>query len=232
LKDDCITVLAGDVASLVEVDVTCQGGDVTFEFVAGNLALDFVGTVAERTTQRVERLGSGADLARWLILAGLVDTLPAATPEHLAAAKVLREALYRSTSALTANQPPPPDDLTTIAAFAAPPPPTLSVDPAGRLRRTGDLTAALSAVARSGLELYGEPERRLIRWCDDATCTRPFLDRSRGQRRRWCGMTGCGDRAKAAAYRARMRARGNDPQHEPDDEVGTSRPRASRSAKA
>ncbi|PYC65712.1 hypothetical protein C7C45_27955 [Micromonospora arborensis] len=29
--------------------------------------------------------------------------------------------------------------------------------------------------------------------------------RSRGARRRWCGMRGCGDRAKAAAYRQRRR---------------------------
>ncbi|MGH1526542.1 CGNR zinc finger domain-containing protein [Leifsonia sp. L25] len=30
-------------------------------------------------------------------------------------------------------------------------------------------------------------------------CTRPFLDVSRASNRRWCGMSGCGDRAKAAA---------------------------------
>ena len=58
------------------------------------------------------------------------------------------------------------------------------------------------------IELHHGPDRALLRWCADAYCTRPFIDRSRGGRRRWCGMAGCGDRAKAAAYRMRKREAG------------------------
>jgi predicted RNA-binding Zn ribbon-like protein len=68
------------------------------------------------------------------------------------------------------------------------------------------VASALSEIARAGIVLAEPPRRALIRWCDDATCTRVFLDRSRGGRRRWCGMAGCGDRAKAAAYRLRRQA--------------------------
>jgi predicted RNA-binding Zn ribbon-like protein len=55
------------------------------------------------------------------------------------------------------------------------------------------------------LDLHGDADRPLLSRCADDRCTRPFVDRSRGHRRRWCGMRGCGDRAKAAAYRARHR---------------------------
>ena len=67
------------------------------------------------------------------------------------------------------------------------------------------MTAALTAVARAAIELVGGPDRHLLRWCANDACTHPFVDRSRGGRRRWCGMAGCGDRAKARAYRARRR---------------------------
>jgi predicted RNA-binding Zn ribbon-like protein len=50
------------------------------------------------------------------------------------------------------------------------------------------------------------PDGERLRRCDGARCTRLFVDRSRDGRRRWCEMKGCGDRAKAAAYRQRRRA--------------------------
>jgi predicted RNA-binding Zn ribbon-like protein len=62
------------------------------------------------------------------------------------------------------------------------------------------------AVARDALMLWELPEGSLLKRCDDDTCRRVFLDRSRGNRRRWCGMANCGDRSKARAYRSRRRA--------------------------
>jgi len=64
--------------------------------------------------------------------------------------------------------------------------------------------AVFAFLARDCLDLFDSPDRAALRWCADAKCTRVFIDRSRGQRRRWCGMKGCGDRAKAAAYRRRQ----------------------------
>lgn len=49
----------------------------------------------------------------------------------------------------------------------------------------------------------GQPER--IRQCDAHDCWWFFYDDSRTQRRRWCNMATCGNRAKAARYRARAR---------------------------
>ncbi|BCT74187.1 hypothetical protein SCMU_00290 [Sinomonas cyclohexanicum] len=76
------------------------------------------------------------------------------------------------------------------------------------ISRTGSVNSVLSLLGRECLELLGGPRLALLRWCADENCTRPFLDRSHGHRRRWCGMKGCGDRAKAAAYRQRMKTAG------------------------
>ncbi|WP_228122622.1 CGNR zinc finger domain-containing protein [Saccharothrix syringae] len=41
--------------------------------------------------------------------------------------------------------------------------------------------------------------------CGRAECTPLFVDDSRGEPRRWCGMVECGNRVKAAEYRRRRR---------------------------
>jgi predicted RNA-binding Zn ribbon-like protein len=185
--------------------VTCQGGDVTFTFVGGNLALDLVGTVAERRTSDHEQLSSNALAAQWFVAAGLLDQPPAVDDSDRQRMLGLREAVYRLVGATVAGEPLRRADLSVLNAAAAPAPPEVRVTPAGRVRRRGDAAAALSVVARSFADLLDQPDG-LLRWCEGDACTRPFVDRSRGHRRRWCGMAGCGDRAKAAAYRARQRS--------------------------
>jgi predicted RNA-binding Zn ribbon-like protein len=192
--------------SLVLSCVTCQGGDVRFELVAGRPVLDFVATVAERRTTRVEHLRSGADLADWVAQAGLVDRRLRVDDDDLARAVALREALFRLVSAVLDGTAVSPQDRALVNATAASPGPTLHLTADGAVRRTGDLDAVLALLAWDLLDLLGSPDRAALRWCADPACTRVVLDRSRGHRRRWCGMRGCGDRAKAAAYRQRKRA--------------------------
>jgi predicted RNA-binding Zn ribbon-like protein len=194
-------------STLAQPGVTCQGGDVDPEFVTGSLALDYVATVAERGTTDLESLVAPGDLVDWIAAAALVDAPPRVTAKGLERAKALREALFALVAAAIDGRDPPPGAAATVNRAAAMPPPAVRLD-RGTLHREGDLDAVLSAIARAGLELLGGPERSLVRWCADERCTRPFVDRSRGGRRRWCGMAGCGDRAKAAAYRARRRAAG------------------------
>ncbi len=176
-----------------------------FEFVAGRPVLDFVATVASRDTDRVERLQAPTDLAAWVVQAGLVDRAPQVGADDLARATTVREAMFRLVTALTDGRPADPADRARVNAVAAGAPPVPRLTDEG-LHRTGDVDAALAALARDCLDLYGSEDRASLRWCADETCTRPFIDRSRGQRRRWCGMKSCGDRAKAAAYRQRRRA--------------------------
>ena len=177
-------------------------------FVGGNLALDFVGTLNERSSTRVEQLRAPADLGRWLVDAGVLDAPPAVSPAELAAAIELRETLFAVIARQIDAPGVPPStverDRMNAVAAAAPPVPVLRPD--GQVRRQGDVAAGLSAVTRNGLALFRRTDGSVLKWCADEKCTHPFLDVSHGHRRRWCGMAGCGDRAKAAAYRARQRA--------------------------
>lgn len=56
------------------------------------------------------------------------------------------------------------------------------------------------AAARAHLELLATAPPGRVRHCDGAGCVLWFLDTSRNGTRRWCSMTGCGNRAKAHAH--------------------------------
>jgi predicted RNA-binding Zn ribbon-like protein len=45
-----------------------------------------------------------------------------------------------------------------------------------------------------------------VKACEGATCTLLFADHTRGHSRRWCSMSMCGNRAKQAAHRHRLKA--------------------------
>jgi len=75
-----------------------------------------------------------------------------------------------------------------------------------RMERTlaghGALPALASVAAAAGVLATSVPAERLRR-CASDECARWFVDSSKGGRRRWCSMATCGNRAKAARYRAR-----------------------------
>jgi predicted RNA-binding Zn ribbon-like protein len=178
---------------------------VDFDFVAGRLSLDFVATISERGTTDLERLSTPDDLAGWIELADVLDRRVSISDGQLAAAKGLREGLYASLTAWTqgGSLAERHRRIVNAAAASSPPTPVLARD--GHVYREGNIESVLALLARDALELADSPDLDLVRWCADRSCTRPFVDRSRGHRRRWCGMRGCGDRAKAAAYRRRRR---------------------------
>ncbi|MEU6657487.1 CGNR zinc finger domain-containing protein [Streptomyces sp. NPDC046821] len=55
------------------------------------------------------------------------------------------------------------------------------------------------------MELLTQPAGQ-IKECAAPRCTRLYVDRSHRGSRRWCDMTRCGNRAKAAAHRSRHHA--------------------------
>ena len=176
-----------------------------YEFVSDRPALDFVATVAERGSTDLEMLRTPADLVDWVAESGLVDDARRLTAADLDRARKLRESAYALVAALIDGTPPPPSARAAVNAAAGRPGPRAVLDAGGGVRHSGGLDAALAALAVDVVDLHGDADRDLLGWCAGPRCTRPFVDRSRGRRRRWCGMRGCGDRAKAAAYRARHR---------------------------
>ncbi|MFD5284793.1 CGNR zinc finger domain-containing protein [Streptomyces rubrogriseus] len=175
-----------------------------FAFVSGNPALDLAGTVLSRRDEPVDLLAVPADLERWVAACeGLPDRVTA-TPSAFAAALTLREAVYRLALDRVLDRRFHLPSLEVVNDAAAGPLPTVRLGDAG-VRMSGDLPAVLTQVARSGIAVLADPGARL-KECGRADCTRVYTDRSRGARRAWCGMEECGNRVKAAAYRARRRA--------------------------
>jgi predicted RNA-binding Zn ribbon-like protein len=74
------------------------------------------------------------------------------------------------------------------------------------LRRAGTARQIVATLARAAVVLLGGPDAGRIRQCEDPPCTRLFVDTSRARSRRWCEMSGCGNRAKVAGFRARRSA--------------------------
>lgn len=171
----------------------------TFAFVSGNAGLDFAGTLQHRRSGPIELLTAPEELARWVVAAGILSAEPPVAAEELAGAVELREAIYRLASGAGA-----PGDRELVNGVAARSPAGVALVE-GVVVRTGEVRSALATVARASVELLGGPLAVQVRECGDETCTRLYVDTSRGGSRRWCGMAECGNRAKAAAFRARHR---------------------------
>ena len=165
--------------------------------------LDFLATVAERGTTQVEYLRRPDDLAAWAVEARVLSEPVPVTPGVLAGAVALREAMYRLLDAAIDGLSPSREDRDVVNAAARHALPVRQLTGSGDVLRTGTVGAVLALLAADCLELYAGPDRQVLSRCDAPRCTRLYLDRSRGGRRRWCDMKGCGDRAKAAAYRRR-----------------------------
>lgn len=63
----------------------------------------------------------------------------------------------------------------------------------------------LAPVAESAADLlcYGNPA--YLKKCENSACVLYFYDTSKNHKRRWCSMSGCGNRAKASAFYYRQR---------------------------
>ncbi|MFD3523113.1 CGNR zinc finger domain-containing protein [Streptomyces sp. NPDC058653] len=206
-----VTGSAGD--DLATGLVTGQDGDVDFAYVSGDPALDLAGTVVSRRDLPLDGLGAPGDLERWVAeCEGLPDRVTADHATFLSALS-LREAVYRLALDRLLDRPFDPDSLRIVNGTAAGPVPTISLGDDG-LRMSGSLGEVLSHIARGAVAVLSDPDAHL-KECGRPTCTRVYLDRSRGARRTWCGMDECGNRVKAAAYRARRRASTTANGHDP-----------------
>jgi predicted RNA-binding Zn ribbon-like protein len=194
-------------------------------FVGEHLALDFLNTIATPRGAPIEWLSNGEDLVDWLVQAGAIETAAEARIREwgsIALDEVARQAReFRQwlRGFVTARMGKP---LRAIAAALAPLNEVLARDnsfqrmeAAGRaaedghrvlLRRVhrcenpGEL---LQPIAEAAADLICNQDFRLIRACEGSACVLMFLDRTKAHARRWCSMAVCGNRAKAAAHRAR-----------------------------
>ena len=188
---------------------------------------DFLNTDELENGFPVDHLATLDDALEWFVGRGVIhgegaDRLrlqaaadPVAAARDLARVHAVRGALREVADALAEQRPPRAGALDTVnrALHARQ---VIELVPAADgcvsvdHRHVGDpIDDALARLADPLVtELTsGHPER--IRICDNDTCRWVFYDTSRTGKRRWCDMATCGNRAKAARHRARVKGAGD-----------------------
>jgi predicted RNA-binding Zn ribbon-like protein len=198
-----------------------------------DLALEFLDTLEYQKGQPVELLPTTSDAIDWLEEHGLIHDpcepeLDAAREPGPAADRALgriravRAALREIVDATVEDRPPSLVAIDTanaamdarqrmvLVARATEPDPN---EPAGTPcivldhRHVGDpLDDVLARLTERIARAASGAEAERLRICDNDECRMPFYDGSRTGKRRWCDMATCGNRAKAARHRARVRA--------------------------
>ncbi|MFH8407036.1 CGNR zinc finger domain-containing protein [Streptomyces sp. NPDC018019] len=174
-------------------------------FVCGHPALDFAATLRARRSTRFEMFAMPERLDAWYLESGIVDSVTPSRPIDVERAKAVREAVYELITARRLGAAFGERAREVLNGAARKPAAAPQLTSAGR-RTDATSQEALSTVARQAVELLSGPDVPLLKECGNPECTRVYIDRSRGMRRHWCGMESCGNKIKAAAYRARKKS--------------------------
>jgi predicted RNA-binding Zn ribbon-like protein len=197
-------------------------------FIADSLGLDFLNSVATPVDQPIDWLDSGDGFVAWLAQADLVPTqalnalIKQATPGELDKvadqARALRE-WFRGFVRKHMGRPLAPkairdlkplnvllerDEMfSRIASHEGSNGHHLELQTTRRWRSPESLLAPIGeALARCVCdEAFAD-----IRACEGHRCALIFADHTRRQGKRWCSMAICGNRAKQAAHRHRIKA--------------------------
>ena len=209
----------------VSAVVKTTGPPKKFEFVGGDVCLDFTNTVGgKRGLSTREYLNSYTDFVSWCQQADLLNASaagdllriaarhPDESAEALQRAISLRETIYRIFAALASGESPQAADLDHLNA-------ELSTH-LGRLRVASSkkgfnwtwvnaddaLDQPLGPIARSAADLLTSPHLLdHVRQCEGDTCGWLFVDSTKNHSRRWCVMSDCGNVAKVRRFRMKNR---------------------------
>lgn len=202
-----------------------------YHYVSIETALEFADTIETEHGAPVDQFMSTSAAIDWLREHGLlhepvepeVEALRepgAAGDRALARIRQVRSALREIIVAAVEHRPAAGRSIDVVnRVLAARQRFILTCGPGGVLdhRHEGDpLEDVLSRLAERIARQVISPDADRLRICASDTCDWLFYDTSRTGRRRWCDMTTCGNRAKAARHRARARAR-------PEPAVGAAR---------
>ena len=175
-----------------------------FRFRGGSCVVDLAATLRARLSPTpLELLVTPADLGRWLVSSGMAEATPEVTPDDLPVAKDLREAIYALASRKGGGRMKEARQTLNQIAAGSPALPQFKSD--GTAVLTGPASALLVSLAREAVQLFGSDMADLVRKCQAPICALYFIDTSRKGDRRWCSMSGCGNKAKAAKFRQRQR---------------------------
>lgn len=195
-----------------------------FEFHGGNLCLDFVNTVNNRSGEHPEELlTSYEDLVRWGVEAGVVGEsafkqlcrLAKDVPGHaqttLSYSIRVREAIYAIFSSIAERRGIPDTAIAMLNSVLQKAAQNAQLSHSQRRFRWEWISAELHfdsllwPVTRAAADLLVSDDVSLVRQCASQDCAWLFLDKTKNHRRRWCDMQSCGNRDKARRYYARKK---------------------------
>jgi predicted RNA-binding Zn ribbon-like protein len=197
-------------------------------FIADSPGLDFLNSVATPVDTPIDWLEDGEGLLSWLRQAGLVSddvldsirarAIPGEIDRLAAQARSLREWFRtfvrthkgHSLKAPDLSQLEPLNELlrrdesfNEIVARG-------NDESSGfrllKSRRWTSPETLLIPIAESLADLVCQEDFSYVKACEGPVCTLLFADHTRGHARRWCSMSMCGNRAKQAAHRLRVKA--------------------------
>lgn len=195
-----------------------------FEFVAGNLALDFANTVHSYGEPDPEDdLKTYADLVAWARQAGFVlgperqgmtqwQASPAAAAVVFRKFVQLRAVVYEIFAEVAARHSPRVEEISALEEYFRDAAAQLVLEKSGRhyelawQASTPALERVRGDIARAAVDLLTSADLHRVRQCAGENCTWLFVDTSRNGTRRWCDMQACGNRAKVQRFRQRSRA--------------------------
>ena len=194
-----------------------------FIFVGERLWLDFVN--CEHGIRRLDALRDFETLVRWLESAAVLDAeraggirrraqqQPAGAAAALVDARRVRAALRSLAERGPMSDRVRTDGLAEINRVLGRSAGTRRVElrPDGTFIRSfvpvGDAFAGLVIpVVESAADALILGELNRVRRCADQRCQRVFFDNTKNGRRRWCDMATCGNRAKAARHREKLKS--------------------------
>jgi predicted RNA-binding Zn ribbon-like protein len=198
-------------------------------FIADAPGLDFLNSIATPVDEPVDWISDGEGLLSWLEQAGMVPaaTLAALRTQFTAAeidtvaaqARALREWFRgfvgkrkgKTLASAALRELAPLNELLgrddrygEIAASGAG---GVSAFEYRLVRRWKTAESLLMPIAEALAKLVCEQDFMLVKACEGPRCTLLFADHTRGHARRWCSMAICGNRAKVAAHRKRLKDR-------------------------
>ncbi len=178
-------------------------------------SLDFINTLEHSRAADVEHLPDAGTAADWLTGHGLVHLSdaeralrdPAALERLRRVRAAMRELVEAAVEGRAAEGAAVAEVNRALRARSV-----LQLEPASDgitlgHRHVGDpVDDALGALIEPLAHEIASGRRDRLRVCANDACRWAFFDESRTGRRRWCDMSTCGNRAKAARHRARRRS--------------------------
>jgi predicted RNA-binding Zn ribbon-like protein len=196
-------------------------------FIADSLGLDFLNSIATPGDATIDWLDSGDGLVNWLAQAGLIPTdelgalkaraIPGELDKVADQAHALRE-WFRGFIHKHMGRPLPPKALQELGPLNK----LLERDErfsqiSRHHQRDGDRLelravrrwrspeSLLLPIAEALAKFVCEENFADVKACEGPSCTLIFADHTRRRARRWCSMAICGNRAKQAAHRKRLK---------------------------